>query len=60
MFYDVEGLHREIEENLAAVSNQVKKLRELYEEILKAPIERRRVNNEGNSPSAPGTPGIIL
>lgn len=59
MFYDVEGLHREIEENLAAVSSQVKKLRELYEEILKAPIERR-FYNEGNSPSSPGNPGIIL
>jgi protein involved in temperature-dependent protein secretion len=59
MFYDVEGLHREIEENLATVSSQVNKLRELYEEILKAPIERRNYF-EGNSPSTPGSPGIIL
>jgi hypothetical protein len=59
MFYDVEGLHRQIEENLAAVSSQVKELRELYEAILKAPIERRWTN-EGDFPSAPGSPGIIL
>jgi hypothetical protein len=60
MYYDVEGLHLEIEKNLAAVSSQVKILRELYEEILKAPIERRWVINEGNSPSTPGSTGIIL
>jgi len=59
MFYDVEGLHQQIEENLAAVSSQVSKLRELYEEILKAPIERRDYF-ERNSSSAPGSPGIIL
>lgn len=59
MYYDVEGLHAEIEKNLAAVSSQVKKLRELYEAILKAPIERRDYF-ERNTPSTPKSPGIIL